>query len=628
MRGGSRRVEALLWVVVLVGVIAALFLAVSRARVEGSRERVAVVMDEMALSQQGALVGLTSFELARRYQELGLTGVALYEQTIQSLVARGYAAAVLAADLKAQALLNGEPPPPIPGDATLVTALVPGALDALVERNVPRAREFSWGGRVWYLWPGDVMESLPAGPDAAQLELFERAGFDIAYRPRNAPYQLESLGELPLGASYLIHAGTQVAGYPGELGAVVEASQEYLTAVIEGTPQDGMRDVAPRVPTVRLLSFNQDYIDRRLRPAELVGKYLLAVEERNVRLLYLRPYTTNELGDPVANTEELVRGLSAALQRQGYEVGPVGRFSLEYEPSVWLRAFAALGVLAGLGLLVLRFRAPWGLVVGGLLLAGCLVVAGVGWAALALLAALVFPVLGFLTFKWRFEALFYATALSLAGALLLSGVGSERATLLSLEPFVGVGLTLVVPPALFVAAVMLRFRSAASWVRLLAGAQVRFGHVALAALGVAALALVLLRRGNDPVIGVSQFELTLRQVLGEFVARPRFKELVGHPAALVGLGLAAWPMWLRGALLAGGVVAQASILNSFSHYHTPLLISLERTGVALLVGVVVGVVVWPVAALVTRALRAWLVEDVASRAAVGGERDPVGRSGS
>src|SRR5690625_379740 len=101
-----------------------------------------MVMDEMALSQQGALVGLTSLELGRMYQDAGLTGVALYEQTVQSLVGRGYAAAILGADLKAQYLLRGEAPPPIPSDATLVTPLLPGALDALVEKNVPPAREF------------------------------------------------------------------------------------------------------------------------------------------------------------------------------------------------------------------------------------------------------------------------------------------------------------------------------------------------------------------------------------------------------------------------------------------------------------------------------------------------------
>jgi len=602
----KRGLEGLLWAVIAVSLVAALVLAVKRVNAEGSREQVALVMDEMALAQQGALVGLTSLELGRRYQQAGLTGVALYEQTVQTLVARGYAAAVLAADLRAQYLVEGLAPPPIPSDATLVTPLMPGVLDSLVSKNVPAARTYELNGRTWYVWPGDIMETLPAGPDLGEVALWSAAGFDIAYRPRNAPVQLQELGGFPPEANYLIYAGTHVAGYPGDLTEVVEASQGYLTAIIEGTPQNGMSEISDKVPTVRLLSFNQDYVDRRLRPHDLVDKYLLAVEERNVRLLYLRPYTTNELGDPVANTEEMVRSLTAALNRQGYEVGPLTRLGIEYDTVGWLRAVAALGILAALALLALRFPAPWGAAVAVALVLGSVAVAGPDWDAPALLAALIFPVLGFLTFKERLPALLYSTVLSLAGALLLAAVGSERDTLLAIRPFAGVGLTLVLPPALFLAGYMLRFHRPAVWVKRLWGAEVRVGHVALALAGVAALAVVILRRGNDPVIGVSQFELTLRQLLGEFVARPRFKELFGHPAAFLALSLPMWPSWLRGTLLTAGVVAQASILNSFSHYHTPLLISLERTGVALAVGVLAGVVLLPIALLATRLLRAWL----------------------
>lgn len=612
--------ERVLWLVVVLALVPAAVLAARRVATEGSRERVAMVMDEHALADLGALVGLTSLELGLRLQALGLRGVALYEDTIETLVAKGAAAALLGSELRAQALVRGEPPPAVPSDATLVTALAPGALDSLIAKNVPPARPIEIAGRTWFVWPGDVRTTLPAGPDLSEIDRWLRAGFDVAYRPRNAPYALENAGaDFPPGASYLVHAGTQVAGHPGDLTSVVEGSQPYLTAIIEGTPQSSMQRISDEVPTVRLLSFNQDYIDRRLRPSDLVDKYLLAVEERNVRLLYLRPYTTNELGDPLENTETLVRDLSSALARQGYEVGRLTAIERDYVTNGLLRGAAALGVLAGLLLLGLRTRAPWGaLVVTGIALLA-LAAAGFGWDAVALTAALTFPVLGYLTFRPRPVALVLATLVSLAGALLLAAVGSEHDTLLAVRPFSGVGATLVVPPALFLFAYALRYRSPAAWVRSSWGAQVRVGHVVIALAGVAALALVVLRRGNDPVIGVTGFELTLRQVLGEYFARPRFKELIGHPLAFLALALPALPAWVRGALLTVGVVAQASILNSFSHYHTPLLVSLERSLVALVLGGLVGLVLWPAAAAVWRLLRAWLDADAA------GERPQHGR---
>lgn len=613
-------------VLLVVAIVPAAILAVRRVKAEGSHVAVAMVMDEQALADQAALVGLTSLELAQRYQRSGLSGVALYEDTIETLVEKGYAVAVLGSELQAQAVARGEPPPPVPGDSTLVSSLLPGAIDRLIAKNVPAPRQFEYLGRTWYAWPGDVRTTLPAGPDEAELQRWSAAGFDIAYRPRNAPYLLPEPGaDFPPEASYLIYAGTQVAGHPfgsatgvaaedsaaeprqtSRLDALVERSQGYLTAIIEGTPQDGMTRIATRVPTVRLLSFNQDYVDRRLRPADLVDKYLLAVSERNVRLLYLRPYTTTELGDPLENTERMIAALSAALASEGYVVEELASLETSYVTTPLLRIGAALGVVAGLLLLAGGFPAPWGGLAVAALALLALAAAGVSWDAAALLAALAFPVIGLLYFRRGVLAILPVTALSLLGALFLVAVGSERETLLAIRPFAGVGATLVIPPALFLAALALRRRSLASWVKVAWNAEIRLWHVAIAGVAAVAVGVVLLRRGNDPVIGVSQVELGLRQLLGEFFARPRFKELIGHPLAVLGLGMRAWPGWLRALLLTGGVVAQASVLNSFSHYHTPLSISLERTMAALLIGLVIGLVLLVVARLLTRWLERWL----------------------
>lgn len=604
----------LAWVVVALSLIPAAILGLRRVQSESSHVSVALVMDEQALADQAAMVGLTSLELAQRYQRFGLSGIAIYEDTIETLVEKGLAVAVLGSELQAQAVARGDAAPAVPGDATLVSSLVPGAVAGLVGKNVPAARPFEHNGRTWYVWPGDVRTTLPAGPDAAQLERWSAAGFDIAYRPRNAPYHLPDPGaDLPSLANYLIYAGTQVSGHPfsgddgdEDLAALIAASQGFLTAIIEGTPQDGMTRISSRVPTVRLLSFNQDYVDRRLRPGDLVDKYLLAVSERNVRLLYLRPYTTTELGDPLLNTEQMLTGLNAALTAQGYVVEPLTALETSYVSSTPLRLAAAAGVLAALLLLALAVPAPWGAAAVAVLLLLAGLVAGPTWDSVALLAALTFPVLGFLYLPKRLLSIVPVTAISLAGALLLVAVGSERDTMLAIRPFAGVGATLVIPPVLFLAAFFLRRYTLASLVKVGWNAEVRVWHVALAGLGALAVGVVLLRRGNDPVIGVSQIELGLRQLLGEYFARPRFKELIGHPLAILGLGLAGWPSWLRGVLVTGGVIAQASVLNSFSHYHTPLTISLERTVAALVIGVVVGLLLLLLARLLGAAVTRWL----------------------
>lgn len=603
---GGRWAARLAWVVVALSLVPTLVLVASRIASEGRTRSVAIVMDEIALAEQASYLGISSLELGLRYQAQGLSGIALYEDTIETLAQKGRAAAMLGFEANALLTASGDPRPPLPGNATLVTELEPGALDVLLATASPAPREVDIDGRTWYLWPGDSFRTRPAGPDRAQIEAWHAAGFDIAYRPRNFPNLREVGRHYPAEARYLVYAGLQVAGHPNALDEAVAASQAYFTAIIEGTAQDGLDEVARQVPTVRLLSFNQDHMNLHLHPLDLVEKYLLAANERNVRLLYLRPYTEEQLGDMIENTETFVRELVRALELDGFTVGPLEAAELGYAAPTALRLGAAAGVLAGLVLLATSFPAPWGLLAALLVLTLGLLAAGPSWAALALAAALVFPVLGYARWTRGIASLFAATGLSLVGAALLVAVGSDRASMLAIEPFAGVAATLVVPPGLYLAHVLLRLRRPAVWVRTLWGYRVRLGDLAVAVLVAAVLGLVVMRRGNFPIIGASEAELALRSFLNELFVRPRFKELVGHTLAVLALLHPRWPAWATAPLLVAGVVAQATVLNSFSHYHTPVLISLQRTLIALVIGAAVGLVLVPLVRLAVRLVQRWL----------------------
>lgn len=617
MPDGVRRI---LWGLVLVSLLPAAALVAGRLAVEDGTRDVAMVMDHEALELQARALGRDPFELAVHYRDLGLTGIALYEQTPETLAADGSAAALLARDAIAAAALAGRDIPDVPAHATLLRPLEPGAVDAARTKAVRPPLSVELAGASWLAFPGDVMGTQPAGPDRDEIARYAEAGFDIAYRPRNAP-GLRSVGEdFPREARYLIHAGLDVAGHPHALDDLVAASRDHLTAIIEGTPQEGFAALRGRVPTVRLLSFNQDYVNRRLRPGDLIDKYLLAANERNVRLLYLRPYTEQQLGDMLENTEAMLVGLRQALAADGFEVRALATQQDEiagYEPSPLLRGASALGVAGGLLLLIGLFPVGWG-AAAAFGVAGLAVVAGgVGPDAVALIAALVFPVLGYGYFGERRRGWLYATAVSMAGAALLVAVGSDRASVLGLEPFRGVAATLVIPPALYLGHALLRVRGPAAWVRTLWHQPLRIGPLTLGLVGLAALALVVIRRGNTPIIGASLLELEVREFLAEWFARPRFKELLGHPLGVLGLHGTSWPEWIRAPLLTGGVIAQASILNSFSHYHTPLAVSLERTLVALVLGVAVGLFLVLLARWGVRLASGWLstpAEDTPRRA--------------
>ena len=114
-----------------------------------------------------------------------------------------------------------------------------------------------------------------------------------------------------------------------------------------------------------------------------------------------------------------------------------------------------------------------------------------------------------------------------------------------------------------------------------------------------ALLVAFLRRGNDAPF-VPGLELALRDQLQALMIRPRFKEIFGHAAAVFAL-TAGLPRWLTQGLLAFAVIAEASILDSFAHYHTPLAVSLARTLYGALFGGMLGLIGW----LVYRGVRRW-----------------------
>jgi hypothetical protein len=605
IRTRSRQV---LWAVVLLSLIPGGLLAWERIRTEGGSETVTLLMDEPALAEQAAYGDGDAFTLATRLREAGLNGIALYEETLETLAAEGKIALLPGTEARAAALLEGRRLQ-LPPDSLLVRELRDGALDAALAKNRPRPRSVRLSGQRWYIFSEPNREDRagvqrPAGPDRAQLERYQEAGWDIAYRPGNYP-NLATVGTDFPEVNYLIHEGVEVAGNPNLLSDTVDVSQGYLTGLIEGTEQAGMNAISANVPLARTFSISQEWLNT-LPPQEVADKYLLAANERGARLLYLRPYTDETVGDMRENTEALIRAVRTGLEAEGYRVGPVR--ALAFESSPLLRALAGVGVLAGVGLLGTLYPGLWGLLVAlGVLGLGVLA-GGVGWDALALAAALTFPVLGFALLPAKLWSLVGAVLISLVGAVLLAAAGSDRNSLLAVTPFAGVAATLVVPPALFLFYVALRERSPAAWVRDVWGRPVRLGDVVLVFIGLAALALVLLRRGNFPVIDASEVELGLRALLSEYFARPRFKELIGHPLAVLALLNPHWPRWVRSLLLTTGVVALSSIVNSFSHYHTPLLVSLERTVIALVLGLTIGPILNAVVRPVVRGVSSWLAD--------------------
>jgi len=126
---------------------------------------------------------------------------------------------------------------------------------------------------------------------------------------------------------------------------------------------------------------------------------------------------------------------------------------------------------------------------------------------------------------------------------------------------------------------------------------------AIGVLGAAGL-YYMTRTGNAG--SVSGIELTFRSLLeNTFGVRPRTKEfLIGHPLLLAGIFLALRYRFAAG-LIVLGTVGQLSMVDTFAHIHTPLILSITRVLLGLGLGLIVGLAaigVWQLAERVWKRL--------------------------
>ncbi|MGB4614672.1 MAG: DUF5693 family protein, partial [Limnochordia bacterium] len=122
-------------------------------------------------------------------------------------------------------------------------------------------------------------------------------------------------------------------------------------------------------------------------------------------------------------------------------------------------------------------------------------------------------------------------------------------------------------------------------------ASVPVKYLLLLALAAVVGAVYVLRTANF-ILPIPQLEIALREGLERvLVVRPRFKEiLIGHPA-LVALAASKKRHPL---LMSLAVIGQLSLINTFTHTHTPLFISALRTVYGLIIGYIIGILVWNV----------------------------------
>jgi len=419
----------------------------------------------------------------------------------------------------------------------------------------------------------------------------------------------------------------QVLGYPDHVRdtADVFRTRKLTFGSIEtydaSQVQRGNDELAELIPgqTVRVQAIAKLEQDKLQFP-EIVARYLLGARERNVRVVYLRPYAHQYKNLSIEGTNvELVRQIAGGLRARGFTLGhrasPVPLYRGNNRILVGVCALAVPALLVLLLALYGWYRA-W---MAAAAFAATVILYGAGIAshhdllarsALALAAALLFSAAAFSALGPAFTEApasttgaqlarslrwtVVATGIALLGALVVVGLMSSPLVMEEIERFRGVKAVLAVPPLLALVLYLFTDRFGAKInARALFQTPVGVGQLILGIAILGAAGLIIMRSGNQSDISPSSLELSLRSGLTTLLSvRPRFKEfLLGFPFLMLVPALLPAHRRAVGWLLAFGIgVGIGDVIDTFSHLHTPVTVSLLRVIIGLMIGCIIGAV--------------------------------------
>ncbi len=663
----------LLTVCVLAGVAAALAILAHRLAIERAYHTVEITIDGDDWASLARRSGIEREQLYAELYRRGVRSVTVYSASLRRLADAGLVTYMSGADALG-AMRSGSLSGPLAdlakaGRIRLDDTYVLGPLPVLrlvqsgfaIQMGAFQARLLSGtllagsgpvleiGGR------GRDLEDASLGVLPQEVEAARVHHLAVELRVRNfrdvAPGGLDAFfaGLGQVGQAFtLIFDRDQVLGYDQLLPDVAAALRRdgYAFGRIEAftarRQQKGeellARLVAPDV--IRVFSMAPEELAGST-PDEARDKFVLAARERNVRILYIRPFLSTPAGvNAIEANLDYVGSIADDLARAGYKMDKAAPLPAAGTPGP-LFLLAALGTLAATAIAVGEVgEALAGPVPARLLSAGVgagLVLTGAVLAVhhatlwrqlLAFLAALAFPTVSMLWLvpgarrgeahlgasdgqsaasrKIRPSALrvlarsvgglWTVSAVTTLGALMVAALLSEWQFMMAMREFLGVKLAHIIPVVmigLLIAAASaprgeLRPRLR-MWLR--QPLLLEYG-IALIVVGVLVV-FALGRTGNSGLPLLSSLELKSRVILQRvLVARPRTKEyLIGDPFMVLAFALAALGAgrWVLPAAMVGAI-GQVGLVNSFSHIHTPLVYALARTVYALVIGSVLGAV--------------------------------------
>lgn len=493
----------------------------------------------------------------------------------------------------------------------------------------------------------EEFEKMDLGMPTDEMQAVNDAGFYVVARPTNyrqcTKDDIDAFFDRLDGyqVSAIVASGSQTLGAPDESQYMAQQMrQRGLTlGMIEGVtqlkffPQDGMLDIAKAndYQSARLYSIPKDE-QKKMKVNEAIDRWGTTDDERNIRFNLLKTFEKPAPDMTLLETNmSYVTGVKNKLEAQGFTMGRAGVFASFY-PEAPLRSLVMLGVAAGivlyLSLVIPAMKSKQAYILLAVLALVMVVPVLMGHGnkirvAAALAAANVFPAISVLWILDKIRqrvprqgagllrmigtgvaALFVCGMISYVGAAYLSASLADTEYLLEVNIFRGIKLTFILPIILVAIGFLQRFDVFDGKMDDTEGFLEQFKRIldvpvkvktllGLFLVLVAAVVFVA-RSGHTMGMPVSATELKFRAFLEQAMyARPRTKEfMIGHPAFLLAAmaWFRKWPTMVLFVLVMVATIGQGSMVETFAHMRSPILMSTARGLGGLVLGAGVGAI--------------------------------------
>lgn len=626
-----KRMKQAGWLLVALAVICSFTLWGQRLQSEADYKQVQMVVnynDILALVNGNQM---SQEELAAQLQARGVSAVLFKEWSLGDLVNNGQVALQLGATIKNTNFYSQVSPELPINEATLYVAI----LDSSVAEQVEKHTLLKVAGAAYY--PGQVPVitvpvMVPTGDSEVStimtkikdigvgfywdgIERMAAQGFYTVPQLRSWDNPTDEslravtdeIKAMP-NLGYLLFNDKELPGYPESVRTLADLLKDsdgntlVTIGSIEFSDQKGLNQLGILLhkDLIRLHTISNNEMSK-FEPDTALDRWMLAVRERNMRSLLVRFFDITSPGTALQENLEYLESIQQGLLASGFELDQPYEKPASIDAGNLVLYLLGIGVAAGVMLILLEMRLPKlglaALVLGTVAWIGLLHMSPVmAKKLMALLSVITFPTLScILVMKPQRRsvgksvlALLVMCALSYIGAVLMVGLLADVLFMLKLDQFIGVKIAHVIP---IVAAPFILYiwnaEKPLTTVKQLLDKALDYKWAILFAI-VAVAGFIYISRTGNTTAELSTGEAAMRNFLNDAMGvRPRSKEfLIGYPFTLLLFWLGASRRnWI---LTIPAIIGQVSLVNTYAHIHTALLISLQRSLNGLVLGLVLG----------------------------------------